>query len=307
MTSVITGFGMIAFAIFVGWLLGRRGIVKPEDRFSLNKVAFYAASPALLFTVLAKADLAQIFSISLATHVVGVIVVCGGCLVLMRALGTRDIPQLMVASFCGVYSNANNIGLPIAVYVIGDGSQVAPLLVLQMVVMAPILMGVLDASGEDGLDLRRLLLQPVINPIVLGSALGVVFSAFAIPQPAWLMRPLELVGGAAVPLMLIAFGISLVGQKPLQPGTGRRDVLIATVAKTVVLPLVVYGLGRWVFGLDAQHLFAATVLATLPTAQNMYQYALRYECGEVVARDTVAITTGLSLPLSLVASLLLRP
>ena len=121
------------------------------------------------------------------------------------------------------------------------------------------------------------------------------------------MRPLELVGGAAVPLMLIAFGISLVGQKPLQPGTGRRDVLIATVAKTVVLPLVVYGLGRWVFGLDAQHLFAATVLATLPTAQNMYQYALRYESGEVIARDTVAVTTGLSLPISLVASLLLRP
>ncbi len=308
MTSVITGFGMIAFAIFVGWLLGRRGIVKPEDRFSLNKVAFYAASPALLFTVLARADLAQIFSISLATHVVGVIVVCGGCLVLMRALGTRDIPQLMVASYCGVYSNANNIGLPIAVYVIGDGSQVAPLLVLQMVVLAPILMGVLDASGEDdGLDLRRLLLQPVINPIVLGSALGVVFSAFSLPQPAWLMRPLELVGGAAVPLMLIAFGISLVGQKPLQPGTGRRDVLIATVAKTVVLPLVVYGLGRWVFGLDAQHLFAATVLATLPTAQNMYQYALRYESGEVIARDTVAVTTGLSLPISLAVSMLLRP
>ena len=259
MTPVITGFGMIAFAIFVGWLLGRRGIVKPEDRFSLNKVAFYAASPALLFTVLAKADLAQIFSVSLATHVVGVIIVCGGCWVVMRALGTRDVRQLMVASYCGVYSNANNIGLPIAVYVIGDGSQVAPLLVLQMVVLAPILMGVLDASGEGGLDLRRLLLQPVINPIVLGSALGVVFSAFAIPQPEWLMRPLELVGGAAVPLMLIAFGISLVGQKPLQPGTGRRDVLIATVAKTVVLPLVVYGLGRWVFGLDAQHLFAATV------------------------------------------------
>lgn len=307
MTSVITGFGMIAFAIFVGWLLGRRGIVKPEERFSLNKVAFYAASPALLFTVLAKADLAQIFSVSLATHVVGVVIVCGGCWVVMRALGTRDVRQLMVASYCGVYSNVNNIGLPIAVYVIGDGSQVAPLLVLQLVVMAPIIMGVLDAAGEDGLNVRRLILQPVINPIVLGSALGVVFSAFSLPQPAWLMRPLELVGGAAVPLMLIAFGISLVGQKPLQPGTGRHDVLIATVAKTVVLPLVVYGLGRWVFGLDAQHLFAATVLATLPTAQNMYQYALRYECGEVVARDTVAVTTGLSLPISLAVSVLLRP
>ncbi|WP_297739111.1 AEC family transporter [uncultured Tessaracoccus sp.] len=307
MTPVITGFGIIAFAIFVGWLLGRRGIVKPEDRFALNKVAFFAASPALLFTVLAKADLAQIFSISLATHVVGVIVVCAGCFVLMRALGTSDVRQLMVASYCGVYSNANNIGLPIAVYVIGDGSQVAPLLVLQMVVLAPILMGVLDAMGKDGLDLRRLLLQPVINPIVLGSALGMVFSAFSLPQPQWLMRPLELVGGAAVPLMLIAFGISLVGQKPLQPGTGRRDVLIATVAKTVVLPLVVYGLGRWVFGLDTQHLFAATVLAALPTAQNMYQYALRYECGEVVARDTVAVTTGLALPISLVVSILLRP
>ena len=307
MTPIVTGFAMIVFTIGVGWLLGRLDVVKPADRFVLNKVAFYAASPALLFTVLARANLTEVFSKSLATHAVAVLVVCVGCYLLMRALGTKDVRQLMVASYSGVYSNVNNIGLPIAVYVIGDGSQVAPLLVLQLVVMAPILMGILDSLGAEGLDIRRVLLQPVINPIVLGSALGVVFSAFSIAQPAWLMRPLELVGGAAVPLMLIAFGISLVGQKPLQPGTGRRDVLIATVAKTVVLPVLVYALGLWVFRLDEQHLFAATVLAALPTAQNMYQYALRYECGEVIARDTVAITTALAMPIALLAALFLRP
>lgn len=307
MIAIITGFAMIAFAIGVGWVLGRCRVIKPEDRFTLNKVAFYAASPALLFTVLAKADLAEVFSKSLATHAVAVLFVCVGCYACMRALGTRDVRQLMVASYSGVYSNANNIGLPIAVYVIGDGSQVAPLLVLQLVVMAPILMGILDAMGEGGMDFKRILLQPVINPIVLGSGLGVVFSGLSLPQPDWLMQPLELVGGAAVPLMLIAFGVSLVGQKPLQPGTDRRDVLIATVAKIVILPVLVYVLGRWVFELDAQHLFAATVLATLPTAQNMYQYALRYECGEVIARDTIAVTTALTMPISLLVALVLRP
>lgn len=41
-------------------------------------------------------------------------------------------------------------------------------------------------------------------------------------------------------------------------------------------------------------------MAALPTAQNMVQYALRYRTAEVVARDTVLITTIASLPVMLV-------
>ena len=43
--------------------------------------------------------------------------------------------------------------------------------------------------------------------------------------PPIVLEPIELIGHAAVPLMLIAYGLSLHGQRLLEPGTGRRDVL----------------------------------------------------------------------------------
>ncbi|NLE99240.1 MAG: AEC family transporter, partial [Propionibacterium sp.] len=168
MAGVLTGFGVIAFVIFVGWLLAKLKIVRGDDRIILNKVAFFAASPALLFTVLAQADLAVVFTGSLATHAVAVVVVGVAAGILMWAGGTRDRGRLVMGATSGVYANANNIGLPVAVYVIGDGQYVAPLLVLQLVVMAPLLMAYLDGLGSGGVRFWTVVRQPFINPIVLG-------------------------------------------------------------------------------------------------------------------------------------------
>ncbi len=59
-------------------------------------------------------------------------------------------------------------------------------------------------------------------------------------------------------------------------------------------------------GLDGAELYAALILAALPTAQNVYNYAATYEVGETVARDTVFLTTFLSLPAMLQSVLRLR-
>jgi malonate transporter len=121
------------------------------------------------------------------------------------------------------------------------------------------------------------------------------------------MRFFELVGGAAVPVILLAFGISLHGQRPLAPGSDRRGIVLATVLKMVVMPLAAWLFGRFVFGLDGHALFATVVLAALPAGQNVFNFAQRYGCGEVLARDTVLLTTALSFPALLIVAALLAP
>jgi malonate transporter len=48
------------------------------------------------------------------------------------------------------------------------------------------------------------------------------------------------------------------------------------------------------------------VLAGLPTAQNVFVYAQRYERGVTLARDTVLITTVGSVPVLVLVALLLK-
>ena len=58
--------------------------------------------------------------------------------------------------------------------------------------------------------------------------------------PAVVFEPFRLIGGAAVPLMLMGFGMSLHGQRVLEPGSGRRDVVLATGLKLLAMPLAAW-------------------------------------------------------------------
>jgi predicted permease len=149
-------------------------------------------------------------------------------------------------------------------------------------------------------------LRSLRNPLLLASLLGFVLAITRVHLPAPVLEPFRLIGGAAVPLMLMGFGMSLHGQRVLEPGAGRRDVVLATTLKLVAMPVAAWLLGAFVFRLDDPTLHAAVVLAGLPTAQNVLVYATRYDRSVPVARDAVLLTTIGSLPVLLLVSLLLR-
>lgn len=307
MAGVLTGFAIIGFVIAVGYVVGRTNILQVDAQKPLNRIAFFVTSPALLFTVLARADVSVIFSSFLVVTVITVAVSIGLYVALSRIFFRRAPAETTVGAAAASYSNANNIGLPVAIYVLGDPQFIAPLLMLQLIVMAPVTLTVLDTVTRGKASIGSFLTQPVRNPMIIASLVGLLLSVFGVTLPDPVMAPFDLIGGATIPLVLMTFGMSLAGQRPLAPGTGRRDILTAALLKSIVMPIVAYLLGRFVFDLDAMHLFGVVVLAALPTAQNVFNFASRYERGVVIARDTVLITTIASVPVLVIAAALLAP
>ena len=143
------------------------------------------------------------------------------------------------------------------------------------------------------------------NPIIIGSLLGLIVSLTRVELPEIVLEPFTLIGAAALPVMLISFGMSLSGSRVLEPGSGRRDVLLATTIKLAVMPVAAWVIGHFGFGMAGHELFAVVVLASLPSAQNVFNYAQRYSRGVVLARDTVLLTTVGSVGVLLIASVLL--
>jgi predicted permease len=149
--------------------------------------------------------------------------------------------------------------------------------------------------------------QPLRNPLIIASALGLLIALTGVEPWPYLMRFFDLVGGAAVPVILLAFGISLHGQRPLAVESDRRGIVLATTLKMILAPVAAWLLGRFAFGLEGHAMFAVVVLAALPTGQNVFNFAQRYGRGEVLARDVVLITTALSFPAILVVAAVLAP
>ena len=306
MSGVLIGFAIIGVVILIGYVVGRAGVLGEHAPFVLSRIVFFVLSPALLFTVLADADIHELFSSMLAVSAISAVLACllfaGVALLVFR----RKLPEAIIGSVASGYVNANNIGIPVAVYVLGNTAYSAPVILLQLLVLTPITLTILDITTSGKASFRRIVSRPLTNPLIIGSALGVVVSATGLELPDAVMEPFRIVGAAAVPLVLIAFGMSLHGQKLLAPGSGRRDILLASTIKLAIMPLIAWVFGRFVFGLDHDQLFAAVVLAGLPTAQNIFVYAQRYERGVTIARDTVLITTVGSVPVLVLVALLLK-
>lgn len=308
MSGVIIGFGVITSVVVIGYMLGRLPILGPGAKEVLTKLAFYVASPALLFTILADADLSVLWSAPVLVTVLSVVAVAA-VFVTLGLVRRWGVGLTTVGALSSGYVNAGNLGIPIASYVLGDASMVAPVLLLQLLVITPVSLTVLDlhTGGVRGLGpvLRRAVGTPVRNPVVIGSLAGVAVSASGWVPPAPLMEPFELIGGMAVPAMLLAFGISLHGSAVPGRGPERGPVLLAVALKSVVQPLVAWALGALVFGLEGTALFAVVVLAALPTAQNVFNYATLFRTSEVMVREVVLMTTVLTIPVLFTVTFLL--
>lgn len=307
MIGVLTGFAIIAFVVAVGYALGRSQLLGPDAVQVLSRLSFFVLSPALLFTVLAEADVAALFSDLLPTTASVAALTLTLFALIALVVWRRAVPEATIGSLGSAYANATNMGIPLSAYVLGDAAASAPVFLLQLIVITPIALTILDLSTGGKPSVGRILLQPVRNPLIIASALGFVIAVTGLRIPPEVFRPFELIGGAAVPVILIAFGMSLHGTRVLAAGEFRRDVVVASAFKLVLMPVAAWVLGHFVFGLDEEALFAAVILMALPTGQNVFNYAQRYRRGEVLARDVVFITTLGSFPAMLIVAALLAP
>jgi hypothetical protein len=80
---------------------------------------------------------------------------------------------------------------------------------------------------------------------------------------------------------------------------------VIAVLKLLVQPATGYLVARFLLDLEGTALLAVTVLAALPTAQNIFVHATRYDVGVVLARDSIFLTTILSVPTLIAIAVLL--
>ena len=307
MLGVLAGFFVVWTIILVGWFVGRRKILGDNARQVLSSLTFFVASPALLFETLSKARLQEVFAEPLLVTAVAAIATAGVFFAIVKFWLKRSLPESLMSSMSASLANSANLGIPIAVYVLGDASYVAPLLIFQLAFFTPLFLMLLDSSTSahrtTPLSFAFMILR---NPMIVGSALGLVVAGTGWQVPPLVMEPIQLIGGAAIPAMLIAFGMSLNGSRPLQAAAARRvDTLLASGFKLGVQPAVAYLFARFALGMEGQALFAVVVTSGLPTAQNVFVAASRYKTALTVAKDTVLVTTVVAVPAMIGVALLL--
>ena len=295
MLGVLVGFTTIGAVVATGALVAHLGLLGPDAERVLNQVAYYIGSPALLLTTVARADVRDVLSRSLLATAAGVAVAALAYLV-VSSRWQQSAGERAIGALASSFVNSGNLGIPIAAYVLGDAAFVAPTLLLQNLVIQPLALSVLDAEQRGRRpSVLQVLWRPLTNPLTISSLTGLALSVSGWRPPQLVLAPIELVAALAVPTMLIAYGVALRHGPGFGGNVRRAELATTTVVKMVVQPLVAWATAQ-ALGLEGTVLVAVVVIGVLPTAQSVFVFASRYERSSTLARDTILLTTGASVP-----------
>ena len=268
----------IAAIVAVGyWLAGRRAYHSG----TLAEVALWVTSPALLFSVLADTGLDATRFAALAA---GTLAVAAGTALLalgwQRASG-RGGRGFLLAS---VFFNGGNMGLASARLAFGEGGLEAGAVVFVSIALCTSSFGIWIAKGENGLG------EALRHPMLWGSVGGLSLAASDVELPRMVMEPIRMLGGMAIPLMLLNLGGQLRRLHVSDVGDALVAVAIRMGGGFAIAWTVTGALG--ITGVDRQVLL---LMSAMPAAVINAVLAEQYGTDEGVVASAILIGTTLSL------------
>jgi malate permease and related proteins len=293
--------------MLAGWGLRHLGILRQEDGVTLVRVVIYLTLPPLVFLALLRADLSPSLAlVPVAGWMVHLILLVPLIFAVRRS--RMDSPRGGAIVVSTAVGNTGFFGIPL-IAASGSGFSVAAAVMYDALSTAFITwtstVAVASSMGEGGTGPRvdwGQVGRSLLLPPTWALAAGLAFNLSGVNElPEVAERPLEILAGAVLPLVMIYAGL-MIDVRGLRRVW--KDVCAVTVARLGLAALV--GLGvAWLLGLDGEIFTTVVLLAAMPTAMMSLvlggQYRLRTD---IIAGAVVATTLFCTLTLPALAALL---
>lgn len=281
----------IFLLMILGFLLKKLGVIDDVFASKMNKFVFLVPLPALLFEDLSTVDFAQVWNMKFVLFCFVVTLVC----IILAALVSflwhdKSIQgEFIQASY---RSSAALLGIAFIQNIYGNAGM-APLMIIGSVplynIMAVVVLSFFkpDRKKLDKEVWKTTLKGIVTNPIILGIAAGLLWSALRLPMPSILEKTVSDIGAVATPLGLMAMGASF----DIKKAFGKvKPAAAASVMKLVLFAALFLPLAVWM-GFRREELVAILVMLSSATTVSCYVMARNMGHEGVLTSSVVMLTT----------------
>lgn len=287
--------------ILLGFLACKYALMEQGDSAHLNKFVYFIAFPSLLFAVLAKAPVDQIFYWDyIGAWSSGVFITFLLTAAISHFLWQGRLSETALRSLNTTCSNTGFIGVLLVIILYGEEAAVAAIIATAFLVIVVISLTIFlietdndkpSQSQASGIAIVKKIIGSLFkNPLFIGATLGILAALFVdIPAPA--IKMLHMLGLSAIPISLFALGLFFAGQSlaEIQQGMGRINILI--ILKLVIHPLITWLLIVNVFELNDQWAAMTIIMAGLPPAATCFVIAQRYHVCESETSSLTILST----------------
>lgn len=280
----------------LGFVLRKTGLIDDGFAAKMNRFVFLVPLPVLVFEDLATVDFSRVWN-------AGFVLFCFAATLVSIALAAAVSFLWKDKSIRGEFiqasyrSSAAILGIAFIQNIYGDAGM-APLMIIGSVplynIMAVVVLSFFQPEhGEpehgkpDRAVWKKTALGIVTNPIILGIAAGLVWSALRMPMPHILEKLVSDVGSTATSLGLMAMGATFDGKKAL----GRaKPAVMASVMKLVFFAASFLPAAVWL-GFRREELVAILVMLSSATTVSCYVMARNMGHEGVLTSSVVMLTT----------------
>ncbi len=283
----------VFLVILIGMFLKKIGLFTEDYASMTDKYVFKAALPILLFKDISEMDFRCDFDIKFVLFCAVTTVVIFLGIWLFSGIFIKD--KSMVGSFAqgSARGSAAILGIALATNIFGS-SGLAPLMIFSAVPLFNILSVVIltfgAEHGKERLDIKKLLVNIITNPIILGILAGVPFSLLNIQLPMVVEKTILSISQTATPMALLSIGacFSLASAKEkLVPA------ICASFVKLFLLPAVFLPVAI-AFGFRDSALVAIFVMLGSPTTVTCYIMSKNMNNDAVLSSNIIMLATLLS-------------
>lgn len=282
--------------VFVGYALARVGGFDATLADALARFVFTVAVPALLFTLMSGfSRLPPVDPMLLVAYFGGCLVVyVVGRVVAALAFGMDGVEQSIFA-MGGIFANNVLLGVPLAQVTLG--TRAMPAISLVLVFNSLILWTLVTVSVEwakhRSLSLAGIAATTrsvILNPVVAAILLGTLWGFTGVKLPGVVDRVLGQLAAAAIPLSLVALGMTLAQYGARE---GWRESMAMIAIKLVVHPAAIYAFAL-MLGLPAIETQAIVVLASLPVGANVYLMSRAFDALQGPVSASLVLSTAVA-------------
>jgi predicted permease len=291
LNPVLPIFAILGF----GMLFARRGIFDASAASVLNRFVFFIGAPALLFSLLISASLAQFEWQVLTLYFASEMTIYAAGTALARYAFRREWRESLLLGMTACFVNHVFFVLPMARVLYGDAASapIAAIIVVDTVLIFALTIVALELSApgvHSGSKVFKLLLK---HPLLQAIAAGLLVNLLGLPLHDGVQTFVSFVGAAASPIALFALGIILVSTA--SPGLDKTALSIVGL-KVIVHPLLAWLLFSGAAALaNPAWTSTALLVAAGPCGAMPFVLGLQYKIDVTTIARAIGYSTLLSL------------
>ena len=285
--------------ILLGFVAGKLARLPIEGLAWMNFYIIYAALPALFYQLLSTTPVSQFAQVGFIVISMGSTFTIFLLVYLIAKWRKKNQSEATIQGLAAAYGNVGYMGVPRGLAAFGPAAAVPVALIFcfenaMHFIVAPLFMALDNGNQQTKLALiRHILVKIFTHPFIVATLAGVLASVFSFQMPEFANKTLDLLSQTAGPCALFAMGIS-AALRPLKRIPTELGYIIPM--KLILHPVLMYGLLVWLVpDLDPVWLYSAVLLATLPTATNVFVLAEQYGVWQERASSTIVISTLLAM------------